>query len=164
MRFLGPMLLLTACYVPPPAAGTPAPAGATAPAPAAAAAPAQGGPIDASTRYIPEPDPAKAEQIRQRMWAIMTAVPCWVMKNTTTNYSFSGVNDYRYVGYETTAGQIQLNSIGSFGGYDTADVTISSTQYWINIVDAGTIVISSLYNGSLVSNTFFAVPPGQQCN
>lgn len=173
MRWLVSMVLIAACYVPPPAAGTPPAAGAPAPAPGAPAhgaapapapAPAQGGPIDASTRYIPEQDPTRAEQIRQRMWATMTAAPCWVMKNTTTNYSFSGVNSYRYVGYETTAGQLQLNSVGSFGGYDTADVYIGSTQYWINVVDAQTIVISSVYNGSLVTNYFFAVAPGTQCN
>ena len=30
--------------------------------------------------------------------------------------ALSGVNDYRYSGYETTSGQIVLSSAGSFGG------------------------------------------------
>jgi hypothetical protein len=151
-----------------PGAAAPAPGAAPAPATPAAtpapAAPAPGGPVDASTRYLPEQDPAKAEQIRVRMWGIMTAAPCWTMKNSTNNYSFSGVNNYRYAGYETTAGQIILNSTGSFGGYDMADVTISSTRYWIGVYDSRTIAFSFVHdNGALVTNWFFAASPGQAC-
>ncbi len=86
------------------------------------------------------------------------------MQNSNDNYTFSGVNDYRYAGYETTAGQVGLNSVGTFGGYDMADVTISRTQYWIGIYDAKTIAMSFVHdNGKLVTNWFIAAAPGQYC-
>ena len=123
----------------------------------------QGG-IDANTRYVVEPDQAKAQQIAARMWSIMTAAPCWYAQSSTYNYSFSGTNDYRYAGYETTAGQVGVNSLGAFGGYDAADVQISSTQYWIGIADAKTMAISFIHtNGALVTTWYTAAAQGQLC-
>jgi hypothetical protein len=123
-----------------------------------------GGAVDANTRYIAEQDTTKAQEIVSRMWGILTAAPCWYMQNSTNNYSFSGVNDYRYAGYETTSGQVGLNSVGTFGGYDAADVVISQTQYWIGIADAQTIGISFIHdNGKVVTNWFHAAAPGQYC-
>lgn len=123
-----------------------------------------GGTIDANTRYVPEQDPTKAQQIAARMWKTMTSAPCWYMQGSTYNYSFSGINDYRYAGYETTAGQIGLNSAGSFGGYDAADVLIGGSQYWIGVADSKTIAIAFIHdNGAFVYNWFKAANPGDYC-
>jgi hypothetical protein len=98
------------------------------------------------------------------MWSIMTAAPCWYAQKSTNNYSFSGVNDYRYAGYETTAGQIGVTSFGTFGGYDAADVVISGSQYWIGIGDARTLAISFIHsNGAFVTTWYTAASPGEVC-
>jgi len=120
--------------------------------------------FDGSTQYVAEADTAKSNEIAQRMWTTMTSAACWVMKGTTNNYSFSGYLQYRYVGYETTAGTLGVNSIGKFGEYDAADVVIGSSQYWIGVYDAQTLVMSSMYNGQLMTNVFIAVGPGGQCS
>lgn len=120
--------------------------------------------FDGSTQYIAEADTAKSNEIAQRMWTTMTSAPCWVMKNTSYHYSFSGYLEYRYVGYETTAGTLGVNSIGKFGQYDAADVVIGSSQYWIGVYDSQTLVMSSMYNGQLMTNVFTAVGPGGQCS
>jgi hypothetical protein len=121
-------------------------------------------PIDANTRYVPEQDATKAQAIATRMWGILTGAQCWHRQNSNDNYSFSGVNDYRYAGYETTAGQIGVNSIGTFGGYDMADIQISHTQYWIGIYDERTFAMSFIHdNGKLVVNWYIASTPGQVC-
>ena len=119
--------------------------------------------IDPNASYVAEQDPAKAQEIAKRMWGVLTAPPCWIMHNSTDNYSFSGVNDYRYAGYETTAGQVGLNSTGGFGGHDAADVNIAYGEYWIVIYDANTITISFLHDGSLATNSYTAAAPGEYC-
>ena len=119
--------------------------------------------FDGSTQYLAEADAAKANEIAQRMWTTMTSAQCWYMKGTTNNYSFSGYLNYRYAGYETTAGTLGVNSIGKFGEYDAADVVIGSSQYWIGVYDAQTLVMSSMFNGQLVTNVYIAVGPGGQC-
>ncbi|MBS2016039.1 MAG: hypothetical protein JST00_24375 [Deltaproteobacteria bacterium] len=119
--------------------------------------------IDSNTTYVAEQDAAKANEIASRMWTTMTSAQCWYMKGSTNNYSFSGYLQYRYAGYETTAGQLVVSSVGKFGPYDAADVVIGSSQYWIGVVDAQTLVMSTFYNGQLVSNAYIAVGPGGQC-
>lgn len=129
------------------------------------AAPLDGGlgGLDPNTAYVAEQDQAKASEIGNRMWATMTSAPCWYLKGSTNNYSFSGYLGYRYAGYETTSGTLGVNSIGKFGEYDAADVMIGSSQYWIGVYDAQTLVISSFQNGGLVTNVYIAVGPGGQC-
>lgn len=124
-----------------------------------------GGTVDANTRYVPEQDPAKGQQIATRMWSILTAAQCWTLQGSSNNYTFSGANDYRYAGsYETTSGQIGLSSVGSFGGYDMADVTISGTEYWIGIKDAQTIALTFVHDdGALVTNWYSAAASGSYC-
>lgn len=119
--------------------------------------------FDGNAQYQAEADQAKANEIAQRMWTTMTSAPCWYMKGSTNNYSFSGYLQYRYAGYETTAGQIGVNSIGKYGEYDAADVMINGTQYWIGVYDSQTLVFGSFYNGGLVTNVYVAVGPGGQC-
>lgn len=120
--------------------------------------------VDANTRYVPAQDPTERQQIVSRMWATLTAAQCWHMQGSNDNYTFSGVNDYRYAGYETTAGQVGLISVGTFGGYDMAEIQISSTQYWLGIADAQTMVMSFVHdNGKLVTNWYTAAAPGSYC-
>ncbi len=120
--------------------------------------------VHSDPRYIPEQNPTKARAITMRMWGILTAAKCWHRQGSSDNYTFSGVNNYRYAGYETTAGQIGLNSVGAFGGHDMADVMISHTRYWIGIANARTIAMSFIHdNGRLVTNWFTAATPSQHC-
>lgn len=119
--------------------------------------------VDANTQYVAEADQAKAQEIAQRMWQVMTSQPCFYMTNSTYNYSFWGNLQYRYSGYETTSGTIRVSSVGKFGPYDMADVEIGSTQYWIGVADDKTLVISFFYEGGLRSNAFIAPGPGGQC-
>lgn len=115
-----------------------------------------GGTVDANTRYVPEQDQAKAQEIVVRMWTQLTTVGCWYMKGSTNNYSFSGANNYRYAGYETTAGQVTPVSAGTFGGYDMAEVMINGTTYWVGIADAQNMAMSSVFNGKLITNWYTA--------
>lgn len=128
---------------------------ATGPTGTAAPGPA-GGAVDANTRYVAEPDQAKAQQIVVRMWTTLASQGCWYMQGSTNNYSFSGMNDYRYAGYETTSGQVTPVSGGAFGGYDMAEVMIRDNQLWVGIYDAQNMAISQVYNGKLTTNWYKA--------
>lgn len=147
------MAMVTGLFVMAAAAGTGTGCAASDPAKA----------FDGNATYVAEADQAKAQEIGNRMWATMTAAPCWYMKGSTTNYSFSGYLQYRYAGYETTSGQLGVSSVGKYGEYDAADVMIGGTQYWIGVYDSQTLVIGSINNGGLVTNVYIAVGPGGQC-
>lgn len=125
--------------------------------PGAAATPQQDAAINANTQYVPEPDQTKATEIATRMWTTLTSHKCWYLRGSTNNYSFSGVNDYRYAGtVDTYAGQIGLISAGKYGPYDAADIMINGEEQWLGIYDSQTMAIAKIYNGQWMINWYVA--------
>lgn len=123
----------------------------------AAANPQQDAAINANTQYVPEPDQTKATEIVTRMWTTLTSHKCWYLRGSTNNYSFSGVNDYRYAGtVDTYAGQIGLVSAGKYGPYDAADIMINGEEQWLGIYDSQTMAIAKIYNGQWMVNWYVA--------
>lgn len=123
----------------------------------AAANPQQDAAINANTQYVPEPDQTKATEIATRMWTTLTSHKCWYLRGSTNNYSFSGVNDYRYAGtVDTYAGQIGLVSAGKYGPYDAADIMINGEEQWLGIYDSQTMAIAKIYNGQWMVNWYVA--------
>jgi hypothetical protein len=112
--------------------------------------------INASTVYVAETDPTKANEIVVRMWTLLTSNGgCWYMRGSSDNYLFYGYNNYRYSGYETTAGTVGNISAGKYGPYDAAQVMISSREHYVGIYDDNNMAIAQQhFNGEWFMNWY----------
>jgi hypothetical protein len=88
-------------------------------------------PSDPADTFQPSPDAAERDAIAMEMWAALTAPACWDASfvgpatpagtpASVSQFTFSGQYQYRYYGFDTYFGSIQLIDVGHYKGRKAA--------------------------------------------